>query len=134
MPSRTSRPLSTASIGGRRVIASLLCVLALVVNLLGSVAYAESVRGAALGGFGFLDTSICHSNPDSAADSSAGPSLKCPLCQVAAAAFHAPGKAPVVIVLGLSVSTPVLTAMADAPNPPHPLAARPDPRGPPSLV
>jgi hypothetical protein len=134
MPSRTSRPLSTASIGGRRVVASLLCVLALVVNLLGSVAYAESIRGAVSGGLGFLDASICHSSSESPAEPSAEPGLKCPLCQVAAAAFHAPAKVPVVIVLGLSVSTPVLTAMADAPNPPHPLAARPDPRGPPSLV
>jgi hypothetical protein len=41
---------------------------------------------------------------------------------------------PATIAVGLSATAPEPVSMADSPIRPHPLASRPDPRGPPSLV
>jgi len=120
--------------GGWRLLASLLCVLALAVNLLGAVAYAESVRTAAAGGLGFIDASICHSGPEAPADPAAAPRLKCPLCQVSNTGLHVPVKASPPVPAVLSAVPVILPVSADEAVPPHPLAARPDPRGPPSSV
>ncbi|CAA7626200.1 DUF2946 family protein [Magnetospirillum sp. SS-4] len=125
-------PFSAA--GGWRLLASLLCVLALAVNLLGAVAYAESVRAAAAGGLGFIDASICHSGPEAPAGPAAEPRLKCPLCQVSSAGLHVSAKASPPVPVVLSAVPAILPVTVDEAVPPHPLAARPDPRGPPSSV
>jgi hypothetical protein len=119
---------------GGRLFAALLCVLALAVNLLGAVAYAESVQNASAGGLGFIDASICHSGPEAPAGQTAEPRLKCPLCQVATAGYLASARIQAEPAATGRTATVVILPQADSRLPVSPLTARPEPRGPPAFV
>ena len=122
-----------------RGFASALCILAMMFNLLSSVAYAETVRSASVLD-GLVEASICHSAPEGSADDSrsAGKTAqhpsKCPLCQVSASGIAAPPSAPAVEIIAPVAGSVVVAPLPNLPVPVLALAICPEPRGPPSVA